>query len=98
MKVADHREDLCLNRHIQSRRGLVGDQKSGVTDQGDGDNHALSHTAGKLIGVLHLSRFWDSHEFQRLLNFFLDLVLAQIFLIVKEKRLADLFSHGQHRV
>ena len=44
--------DLRLNRHIQRRRRLVGDQQLRVAAQRHGDHRALAHAAGKLVRIL----------------------------------------------
>ena len=56
-------EDLGLDRHVQSRGGLVRNQNLGVAGQAHGDHHPLEHTAGQLegIGLHHLLRPLDSH-------------------------------------
>src|SRR3990172_5636059 len=41
----DQLDDLRLDRHVQRRRRLVGDQHLWVAGQGDGDHHALAHAA-----------------------------------------------------
>ena len=41
---------LCLNGHIQRRDALVRDDELGVHDEGAGNAHALTLTAGELVG------------------------------------------------
>ena len=43
--------NLRLNGHIQSRCRLVADDELGVTYHGDGDDHPLLHSAGKLMRI-----------------------------------------------
>ena len=45
-------EDLRLDRHVERRGGLVGDQQRRAADQRQRDHHALAHAAGKLVRVL----------------------------------------------
>ena len=42
---------LCLNGHIQRRDALIRDDELGVHDEGAGNAHALTLTAGELVGV-----------------------------------------------
>ena len=45
-------ENLCLNRHVEGRRGLVGDEDLGVTDERHRDHHALAHASGHLMRIV----------------------------------------------
>ena len=47
----DQLEDLGLDRHVEGRRRLVGDDQLGVEGQGDRDHHPLAHPATQLVGV-----------------------------------------------
>ena len=51
LDAADELEDLCLNGHIQCGGGLIADEQVGVAGQGNGNDHALTHTAGQLVRV-----------------------------------------------
>ena len=42
---------LCLNGHIQRRDAFVRNDELGVHDEGAGNAHALTLTAGELVGV-----------------------------------------------
>ena len=44
--------DFGLDGHVQGRGGFVGDNDFRVGDQGDGDDDALAHAAGKFMGIL----------------------------------------------
>ncbi len=48
----DNVEDLGLDRHVQRRRGLVGDQQFGPADQAHRDDDALSQAAREFERVL----------------------------------------------
>ncbi|MGX1154842.1 hypothetical protein RKD39_002420 [Streptomyces albogriseolus] len=52
LEVLEQVEDLRLDRHVQGRGRLVGDQQVGVADQRHGDHGALAHTAGELVRVV----------------------------------------------
>ena len=45
-------QHLRLNRHVERRRRLVGEQQLRVAGHGHGDHHALSHTTGELVRVV----------------------------------------------
>ena len=47
--LGENVEDLRLNRHVEGRGRLVGDDDVGVVRDGDGDHHALTHTTGELV-------------------------------------------------
>ena len=49
LQLLDQRQDLCLDRHVQRRRRLVGDQQGGFAGQRHGNHRALTHAAGKLV-------------------------------------------------
>ena len=57
LQSAQQVKDLCLNGHVQRRGGLVGDDQAGIAGQGDGDHHALAHTAGELMGIHLVNAF-----------------------------------------
>ena len=93
---ADQLQDFGLNGHVQSGGGLITDEQVGVAGQRDGDDHALPHTAGQLMGVvLHpLFRIGDAHLFQQLHSLFVGLILGHFE--VPEHSLHDLLAdlHG----
>ena len=45
-------EDLRLDRHVEGRRRLVGDEQGRLADQGHGDHHPLAKAARELMGIL----------------------------------------------
>ena len=45
-------EDASLDGDVQGAGGLVGDEQVGAGGQSDGDEGALTHAAGELVGVL----------------------------------------------
>ena len=45
-------EDLRLDRHVERRRRLVGDQERRVARERHRDHHALAHPAGELVRVV----------------------------------------------
>ena len=50
LKVAKKVEDLCLDRNVKSRGGLVCDDKPRVAGKSHRDHNSLSHTSRKLVG------------------------------------------------
>src|SRR6266542_6903817 len=67
-QVLEQVEDLRLNGHIESGRGLVGEDELGVSRERHRNHHALSHTAGELVRVIvdPLLRARDLHELEEL--------------------------------
>ena len=45
-------QDLCLDGHVERRRGLVGDEQLRSVGQRDRDHHPLAESARKLVRVL----------------------------------------------
>ena len=45
-------KDLPLHRHIQCRRGLIGDEQPRPAGQADRNQRALTHPAGELVWIL----------------------------------------------
>ena len=52
LKITDERDDLRLNRNVQSGRRLVADEDLRVAGERDCDNDALAHAAGILERIL----------------------------------------------
>ena len=52
LQLAHQVEDLQLDRHVQRRRRLVGDQQLRVAGQRHGDHHPLAHPARELVRIL----------------------------------------------
>ena len=61
-------EHLRLDRDVERRRRLVGDQELGIAGERHGDHHALAHPAGELvrIGVDAARRVGDADELEQL--------------------------------
>ena len=91
-------QDLRLDGHVQRGGGLVCDQQLGLTGQGDGDHHALAHTAGQLVGAVlqALFRLVDADQLQQLLGTCPGFLLALFG--VQADDLHDLVADGVHRV
>jgi hypothetical protein len=51
-QLLDQVEDLRLDRHVERRRGLVGDDDVRLRTQRQRDHHALPHAAGELVRIL----------------------------------------------
>ena len=45
-------ENLRLDRHVERRRRLVGDDQLGLAAQRHGDHHPLAHAAAEMVGIL----------------------------------------------
>jgi hypothetical protein len=59
-------EDLGLDRDVERRGGLVGDEEMWVERERHGDHHALAHAARELVGIFVESclRGRDAHAAQ----------------------------------
>jgi hypothetical protein len=51
LEVVEQRQNLRLNRDIEGRGGLIGDQQFGLAREGDGDHDPLALASGKLVGI-----------------------------------------------
>ena len=60
--------DLRLNRDIERRGRLVGDEQAGRVDEGHRDHDALAHASRELVGVVvdALVRGGDAHAMERI--------------------------------
>ena len=96
-KFFHKRQYLGLDRHIQCRGGLVGDQDIRVAGQGNGNNHPLLHSAGKLMGIFAHSSGLDSHCLQHGRCPLIGVCQGNSF-IVELDDFRDLVSHREHRV
>ncbi|CFM93886.1 Uncharacterised protein [Bordetella pertussis] len=98
LQLADQLQDLRLDRDIQRRGRLVGDQQRGLAGQRHGDHHALAHAAGKLVRM-------TVHDRPRLGNAHL-LEHAQrlgargrgVLALVQPDGFGNLLAGGEHRV
>ena len=91
-------EDLSLDRDVERRRRLVGDQQLRLAGEGHRDHRALPHPAGELVRIVleaHL-RARDPDLVEQLGR--APLGLRLVHREVGLERLADLPADGQHRV
>ena len=90
---------LCLDRYVQSRRRLVGDQQLRVADESHRDHCALTHSAGELMRILihALLGVIDAYELEHL-NGTRSGLFLRIILVVAGKGFHQLVSDGIHRV
>jgi hypothetical protein len=91
-------EDLGLNRHVERRRRLVGDDQRRLARQRHRDQHTLSHAPGQLMGIVVDARFriGDADHTQQLDG--LRLRLAARRAPVHQQRLRDLVADAEHRI
>src|SRR5262245_64157440 len=68
LQVQHEIQDLGLDRHVERRGRLVGNEHLRVAAQRHGDHHALPHTTGQLVRVFPktLLRIGDFHQFEHL--------------------------------
>ena len=91
-------QNLGLDGHIQGGGGFVTDQHLRVRRQGDGDDHPLAHTAGKLMGILVKTphRVHNTHLLQQLQCLFPGMGSRQPLL--EAHHLRDLLARAHQRV
>ena len=97
-EVEQQIDDLRLDRDVERRGRLVGDQDLRLAGQGDGDHRALAHAARKLVRI-----FVDPARRQRDadLGQCVDRALARFLLAhatMGAQRLGDLLADGEHRI
>ena len=98
IELQDQVQDLRLDRHVQGRGGLVRDQQSGLTGQGNGDHDALAHAAGQFVRILvhPCFRGRNAHQAQHFHGARVGFLSAHV--LVNAQRLHDLVGNAQHRV
>ena len=92
-QLLHHAQDLSLNGNVQSGGGLVRNQNCGAAGQSDGDNHALLHAAGELMGILVCTSSGDTNHLQHLFSLLHGLSLGA--LLVQAIAGSDLLTHGE---
>jgi hypothetical protein len=98
LELVQELEDLGLDRDVERRRGLVGDEELRVARQRHGDHDALAHAARELVRVLlHAAvGVGDVHELQHLDRLVHGRPPAQPFM--EPQGLGDLLAAGEHGV
>ena len=91
-------EDLRLDRHVERRRRLVGDQEPRAARERDRDHHALPHAAGEAMRIVvePLGRARNPDLFEEVHCALPGLLLRDV--PVREDRLRDLRPDLQGRV
>ena len=64
LRRLEHLDDLRLDRHVERRRRLVGDQDARVVGDRHRDHRALAHAAGELVRVLIDAPLGEGHADQ----------------------------------
>ncbi len=98
LEPLDQGQDLGLDRDVERRGGLVGDQELRVVDQRHRDHRPLAHPAGELVRVLvHAAlRIGDPDQPQQLDRPPPGRLLGDV--LVSEDRLEDLLADLVERV
>ena len=98
LDVLDQIQDLCLDRHVESRRRFVRDQEGGAAGQRHGDHDTLAHTAGQVVGILAQLAFCirDSDALQQFEH--LGLCVARAHVQMLEQCFGELRADRQHGV
>ena len=91
-------QDLRLNRHIQSRRRLVRNQKLRLTGKRHSNHDTLPHTSRKLVRILFetLIRLIDSYQLQKLFRPFP--CLRFVLIRMQKHRFHNLVANRINRV
>jgi len=91
-------EDLGLDRHVEGRGGLIGDQHLGVAGEGDGDHHPLLHAAGELEGIFGEASagVGDAHRGKQALGLVPGRLAVEA--AVADQHLADLVADRHDRI
>ncbi len=91
-------QDLRLDRDVERRRRLVGDDELWIAREADGDHHALAHAARKLVRILVEPPLGigDADEPEQLHRAGARLLLRHVQM--DEQRLHDLQPDRQDRV
>ena len=100
LEVAEQVEDLRLDRHVEGRGGLVGDDDLGVAGERHGDHDALAHAAGELVRE-HLGDALgvrDADHLDRLDGALADLGLGLALAVMQGDDLVDLVADAEDRV
>jgi hypothetical protein len=98
LDVGEELHDLRLDRHVERRRGLVGDEDGRIQGDADRDHHALAHPARELVRVVAqtLLRRGDPdpiHELQGLAH---RVLLPHPAMHLEHLR--DLIADGEHGI
>jgi hypothetical protein len=98
LQQADQLQDLRLDRHVQRRGRLVGDQERRLPRQRHRDHHSLAHAARELVRITveHVTRLGDAHQLEHAQRF--GPRLRRALALVLADRLGDLVARGEHRV
>jgi len=98
LQVAQQLEDLCLDRDIQGRGGLIGDQQTRPGGERHGDHHALFEATGELmwIGVQARLGIGNPHALEQFEGAAARLCVRDA--LVEADRLHHLCTHRGHRV
>ena len=96
LQVIEHVDDLGLDRDVQRRDRLVGDDEGRIGRQGAGHADALPLAAGELVGVATDKIGIEAHDAQQLLHPLL--AAGRVADAVDGQRLADDVAHSHARI
>ena len=91
-------QDLGLDRHIESRRRLVGDDDLRIVRDCDSNDDTLAHATGELVRIRieTVLRIGDADKREELDAALVHVLLAHLR-VVDEKGLCELVADGEHR-
>ena len=98
LQLTDQGKDLRLDRDIERRGRLIGDEQRRLAGQRHGDHHPLPHAAGQLvrIAIHHRAGLGNAHELQQAQC--LGARGRRARPLVQPDRFRDLITGGEHRV
>ena len=91
-------ENTFLHRHVQRAGGLVGNDDVRAKGNGDGNQHALLHTAGKLMRILRHALFGVAQADLCQQGKHLLVALGAAYFLVQLNNFPDLHADRLHRV
>ena len=100
LQVPQKIQDLCLDRNVQRRRGLICDDDPGAARKGHGDHDSLPHAAGQLMGIhaVYALAVCDPDHLQSLDRALLDLFFCLPLSVMKGDDLIHLISDPEDRI
>ena len=99
LRRLEHLDHLSLDRHVERRRRLVGDQELRLVRDRHRDHRALPHAARELVRVLRVAprRVRDADELEQLDHPLPHLVALQLRPVGRD-RLRELVADSEHRI
>ena len=98
LQLGNEREDLRLDRHVERRRRLVGNQKTRLAGQRHSDHHALTHAARQLMGIAKRNFFGIGNADQLQKTDRIRNSLGTVEIAVQAQTFSNLFANREYRI